>query len=462
MFNIFGKSKKPVAVVLYDGRNWYVEVFLFDRKEIMSLGNENFQGNNPLKMPDEITAFALKNGAKRIRILVSADVYVIDLEISDDLELDEVQAATAFELTEFTDLEADQIRPGSVRADLLGMGGAKTSLLTSPFENRTIEIFEESCKIAGAWFEGLGSLELGILVHHAAHFPEERCLIIRPRNSMYIAPASNGQPFSIQTLAVTFSPKDKQEHPERYERVSRVLNVNLETALHIWHFRELDTAARDIIRNETEYATDLLFYNLQELFNEISARVADTHELDEIHNIAMFVGKEEELKDPYRAGSWMFLIFSLSSILAMGSVHHNLSSELENAKERLAAYETLTNSRNSLSSSIKAIKEQRTQSMRVQTVLSGLEASGIPAGLLLLFETLREQMPVYTKINHIYEDESNVLVVKGSSFYQEAIEILSRRISQVLRPEGLLVEPGSIETDKLTGELLFTLRISVL
>ncbi len=454
---LFRKKQTPLAMVIHDGSEWHVYLYSLNDGSWQRGKTGRFPGRNPHLLPEKLTAFAAEHGAQRVRILIPSEVYTIGIELPEDHEPEEAHTALAFELEGETELEVHAMRLAAVRADRFRMGGTSNNVLATPFENSLIQAFDDACRAEGLNFEGVGSMELAVLNYHARNFVEARCLLLRRQSSFYVIPATQGMPFAAQSIPATFSPDDAAEHQERYERVKRRFKTHADLPLVVWSAGPPDDERRVIISTVAGEQVETTVENIHDSIAEIALHAASAREVGTMFNGCALVGKSEKPKDPYRAGTWIFFGILVMCFLTLGVRYLDMRSDLAVARAREAAWRELEQKRKTLKSKADGMLDERNNCLAIVRQLSG--GRNLPAGMLELLDMLRKEMPMYTRLIRLHQNKKGILVLEGTTFYQQAIDILSQSMCRAMQPLGLHVEPVGIEGKELNGELRFTFRI---
>ncbi len=454
---LFLKKQTPVAMVIHDGFEWHVYLYFMEEGAWHSGKTAVFQGRNPHQLPENLTAFAAENGAQRVRILIPSEVYTIGIELPEDCEPEEANSALSYELEGETELEAHAMRLAAVRADRFRMGGTTNNVLSTPFEISLIRTFDDACRAGGLDFEGLGAMELAVLSYHARNFGEARFLLLRQQNCFYVTPATQSLPFAAQSIPVSFSPEDAAGHPERYERIKRRFKTHTDLPVVIWSPVPPDEACLKLVREAAGEQTKILVGRIHDHTAKIARHAAVSRKVGNLFNGCALVGKGQKPKDPHRIGTWLFFSILILCVLTLGMRYLDMRWGLGKANARKAAWETLEKQRKNLKNKADNLRDERNNCQAVDQELSNVQY--LPKGLLEILEMLRKEMPMYTRLVRLYQNNEGVLVLEGSTFYPEAIDLLSQAMCRVIQPLGLHVEPMGIEGEDLNGELRFTYQI---
>jgi len=457
MTRLMRRKRHPVAVMIHDGYEWHVYVYRMDGGAWSAGASAAFPGLNPHQVPDEASLFARKAGARRVRLLIPNEIYTIAIELPQDHEPEEAHTALAFELEGETSLEAHAMRLAAVRADRFRMGGGAATVLATAFENGRLEAFDAACRAQGLAFEGVGPFELAVLNYHARHYGQSRCLLLRQQNCLYAVPETASLPFAVQMLSFVFTPDESATHPERYERIVRRFKTQAGLPVIVWSPLPPDNERMELIRAALGEETSITVMHVHDHTAEIALHAASAPRVGTLFNGCALVGKGEKPKDPHRAGTWMFLAIVTLCAAALGMQYLNLQWDLRAACSRDAAWKALEQQRKSLAGRADGMKKERDELLAIERELT--QNNRLPKGLLPLLEMLTREMPVYTRLTKLYETAGGVLVLEGSTFYQQAIDRLTQSMCRVVQPLGLRIDPGAVTGDESGGELKFTYRI---
>lgn len=451
---LFQKKRHPVAIVIHDGREWHVYLFTPEGNAWKPGATGMFAGQNPYHLPEKVTAFARDHGARRIRILIPGDVYTIGIELPDDHEPEEAHTALAYELEGETELEAHDMRLAAVRADRFRMGGTPNTVLATPFEGMRINAFDDACRSGGVDFEGVGSLELALLNYHARTHAQARCLLLRQQNCLYATPATAVMSFSVQSLSVSFSPEDAGAHPDRYERIARRLTAQADLPVVVCSHGPPEAERLETLRATLGAQAGMTVVDIHDCAPDMARHAACAREVGTLSNGCALIGKNRTPVDPHRVGTWLFCFIVVLCVATLGMRYLDLRWELHAAGTRTIAWEQIEKERSRLSARYESLKQQRDQCQSIARMLT--TGRPLPNGLLELLDVLGREIPHYTRVRRLSENENGVLVLEGSTFYQQAVDQLTRSMCRVLQPLGLHVDPVGIEGNDTDGELRFT------
>jgi len=454
---LFLKKQTPVAVAIHDGYAWRAHIVAQNEKQWKVGKKADFEGNDPHRLPEDLLAFAARNHARRVRILIPADIYAIAMTLPDDCEPEEAHSALAHELETETELAAHAMRLAAVRADRLGLGGPSGTFLAAPFEQSVITAFDAACRAAGLVFGGIGALELAVVNHHALTHGQSRCLILRRHSCFYATSAAGAAPFAAQSIPVFFSPDDAAAHPERYERIARRFGTHANLPLVVWSPAPVTEDRLAIISSAAGNRAALSVRAMRDCAAAIALSAAGVRDIGSLSDGCALVGKGAGSADPHRAGTWLFFSIIAITLATVGMLYLNLHWDMRGARQREQAWETIKQQRTGLEARHAGLKQERNDCLLIERELSS--GTCLPAGLLPLLTALRRDMPVYTRLVRLYQDETGVLVLEGSTFYQQAIDLLGQAMCNVMQPLGLRVDAIGIESKTANGELRFTYRI---
>jgi len=451
----FKRKKRPVAVVAHTGTAWSAHVYAPQDGLWTEQEAQRFPASSHHDMPDDLLAFAARNEARTLRIFVPADVRAVSLELPEDHDLEEAQAALAFELAE--EGEAWDLRVAAARADVFGMGGSPEEILAAPFSNSQMERLEASCRAHGLTCDGMGSLELAVLAHHAGLTPDARCLLACETSCFYATPLLAMNPFAVQGLAATLNEEERKANPDKYERIKRRFSALGQAPAEVWAPCGMDDAQRDLIRSLLGPG-EITFHALEDHLVHILLPAAEQKKPGGIHEGCALAGKAAKPRDPHRAGTWIAVTVLLGGLAFMTSSYHSLKADLQESKARLRAWETLTYERNALEKRSDSLLDRRNGSQRLVKMLQDIEP--LPQGLMPLLDLLAGGMPPYTRITAVHQADDGAILIEGSSLYQDGLNHFIHDIGNTVRPYGMIVDSPGLENGTTPNELLFTYRIS--
>ncbi|GEM_PF-4827196 len=457
MWPLTSKRRSRVAVFLHDGETWHGHVFAFGKPRWQSVARMTTPGQNPRNLPPSLLDFAEKHGARRLRLAVPAGVYALRTELPPDAEPEELQTAMAFELSGETGVDVETMRVAAARAETFRMGATPDALLVASFEHSALEQYAKAAQAAGLDFDGVGSLELALLGVHSERRPEARLLFLRRDAGFYVVPATEHGPMSAGAVAMGVRKDDRDLDPERRDRTRRRFNLHQTLPISVWCVPMPEEGRAEELRALVGEGAEVEFRDLESEVEQVARQLAETPEPGIPAGGGAIVGTRAPEKDPHRAGTWLFFLVLLTTILGLGLYGYVLRDRLGLLKEKTKAWETIKQERKTFQGKFDALKAERSRCEEAVELLS--VKSPLPAGLLPLLDALDRAMPEFTRVTSIRQDDAGGFEVRGHTGVQDRLNELVEALKSDLEKLSYDVLPQSYQQIEGTIEFEFVYAI---
>ncbi|MDR2762429.1 MAG: hypothetical protein LBB88_07515 [Planctomycetaceae bacterium] len=459
MFPFTLRKFSRVVVFLHDSFQWYAYIFTYKKPHWETLANTTFASKNSRQLPAGLLEFAEKHNARRARVVLSQNIQKLDnIELPLDATAEELQTVVAFAYAQATGSEFGTVRVVSSFADSFKMGGDSETLFAGGIETTQLEQYEKNCQTSGLIFDGCGILELAAITVGTKYFDETRFLILRRDKGFYMTCASDEMPMTTSGIALSKnSIEDKTRESERTQATARKLNSQKNIPLQVWHTSDVDSQQLDDLKKSIDPTTQLTIADLTQYLEDIAREIANTTEIGAPSNGGALVGLPEKEKDPYRAGTWLFVAAIVLAILLTLITYQKLRSDMHKIKQKSDAWEKLKNERKKVKDNLAAIDNDRKRNEKIIQILN--QKNPLPVSLTTIINELKQNMPIYTRLTNIQQAENEELILTGYTFYQEGFFELKTELNQKLLKYKMTTELKSMEKINNSEIQKFILRI---
>ena len=434
MWPFSSKKRRRVAVFLHDGANWHAHIFTFGKPRWRSVARTVVVGPNPRSLPEALFDFADKHGARRARLVLPQNIYMLNTQLPRDAEAEELQTAMAFELGTETGADIESLRVAAAQAETFRMGATADMLIAAVFEEDVLEQYEKACQAAGFDFDGAGTLELATLGAHAERCPEARLLLLRRDTAFYAVPATDLTPMTAGAVAFGVDENHQREQDEeRRERIVRRFNLHMALPMSICCIPMPEQHRMEQLRELAGGGAEVEFRDFDADVEDVLRQVAQTAEVGFPAGGGAVVSRRPPEVDPYRAGTWIFFLVLLMAVIFVGLFWYKLHSDLTAIEVKSDAWNEIKSKRDALEQKYDSLRSQRSKSEKTVDLLT--QRTTLPAGLLPLIDALDKAVPEFTRITSIEGDGKGGFLVYGHTAVQSGLINLER---------GLLAELGEL------------------
>ena len=430
-------SRTPLVIALHNGQGWRARAFRHTRGEWACGEAKEVAGATARQIPKAIFDFAAGADVRRLRVLLSSDIHVLNIALSEDLADEETHTAIAYEAASEIGVDAQMLRLAAVRGDRYRMGGEPDTVLAAGFEMRQIERYEQDCERAGLAFDGAGALEMAVLGRHAREDENRRLLFIRKQTAFYAVPAGDAGPFVVSTLPLGLAMETDATARERSERALKRVAGQATFPLRIMSCGPLEQERVEWFRGCLGEGDGKDIELLAECEPEV-LRHAAFAEVGGTESGCAFVGTPPKARDPHRAGTVIFVALLVAALLGIGLVWDTSRHDLRHAEAKMAAWQTLESERKKAKDESSTVLKQRNQIIKVQTLINRRDC--LPRGLLPVLRVLSGSMPRYSRITSIRQRERARFEIMGVTQWQEGLTNLSGALRGALREEGMVAD----------------------
>ncbi|NCC52170.1 MAG: hypothetical protein EOM20_13265 [Spartobacteria bacterium] len=446
---------KTIGMAAHDGLVWRAYALRGSRAEWSVVGRAEEASRNARQLPRKILDFLIQTGARRLRVLLSGDVYMLTTALPEDATDEELHTALAYEAQGETGLDAAGHRLAAVRAHLFGMGGDRQSLLATGFEMEHLERLAADAENEGLIFEGAGSLELAVLAAHAQRAPLRRMLLVRERTSFYVIPENEPQPFAVAMLPIGI---DVASDPAARERANRARErLSLQDAMPLSIYTPI--SAEQMRGRIKPYLGACEGIELTErmAIDELALPINAAGRMGGVDAICPWIGLPPPPRDPHRHGTVIMALVVATTLLWAGMRHYSMTSELSAARADKAAWESLESARKQAASESRALRDRQGALMAKKNLLE--HPRHLPPGLLSLLDTLAGNMPVYSSLESIRQRDGGGYEITGLTRWQDGLPQLDAALREMGLREGMRREFGGLES--LEGQYAQRFRYTI-
>ncbi len=456
------------TILIHDGTFWHVVVLAHSRGAWGVRAVENVAGRNGSRLPEELLAVALSQRAKRVTVLLPGDVHAVRFQTPPDAEPEEIQTALRFESAAELGHERGDLRLVAASVDAFDLDVEPESCLVAGFEDARLRAFSQAVADQGMRFLGAGSFELAAMAWLRRRCSgDARLLLLKESAAFYAAPTLGEIPFVVATLPVGIRPDpDSERERERLERAARQLGTHGDIPLTVLSCGPMSEALQARLAGLFPSPDSVEWHALTDVVGELAQSVC-LRNRDGAEQTGLLVGPTPPPRDPHRAGTWLFFVVLLVTLIGVGLKYRALTEEYETLEERKRMWTELEAARKSASERVSALRRQRDAEIAARTEENARrsalrETRALPPGFLPLLDALTDAMPPYTRVERLSEAETGVgIELRGSTRWQEGLPDLVRALNEALAPHGLIVQQDAIELAEGTRrEQSFTYRIA--
>jgi hypothetical protein len=453
---LFGRSsaRGRVAVLLHDGGRWHGAFYSMRRGGPRRLDEADLETASTAALPASLLRFARKLGARRVRVLVPADVHQVTLDLPDDLDPEEMQTAVGWEVASSIGMDAGAVRVAAARLGAFALGDGSGAFLAAAFETKGVARYAADCAKHKLRFEGVGSLQLATLAWHRHSATQGECLLLMRRRSTFGAVTSAGDaPLTVRNVPFG-PPRNGAADPEWDERLAR----------------RLGPMAGRRIRLVASH------HDPEEMADRVAAALGDADvRSEEFHAVVRgalaeaalstvgtaaapcaLVGVPPVVKDPRRAGTWVAALLVLAAAGALGYQWDQLTRAKAHLETQIQLQKQLEAARSAATAKVETMNKQLADQRKLHGML--VDDKRFRSGIVEVLGVLCQSMPRYTRVTRIRE-EVGALVIEGRTLWQEGVAKLATALDQGLRPRGLRVLPGRVAAIEGKLEHEFTYRV---
>ncbi|MDR1484303.1 MAG: hypothetical protein LBT09_05725 [Planctomycetaceae bacterium] len=460
MFPFVSRKFSRVAVFLHDGFQWYAHAFVYRKTQWEILERTTCSGKNSRQIPASLLEFAEKHNTRRVRVILPQNVQKLEnIDLPLDATAEELQTVIALAYSQVTGSDYGTFRVASSFADSLHAASTTEILFAAGIETTQLEQYDKICHNSGLHFDGCGVLEMTAITVGQKYFNETRFLILRRDKGFYVSCASDDLPMTTSGIALNSTLDDKTRESERTQSIARRLNSQKMFPLQVWYTPDVDSRKIDEIRNAIDPETQVTFTELTQYIDDIAREITTTPttEINAPTTGGAIAGLPEKEKDPYRAGTWLFITIVVSAMLLILINYQKLRSDMHSIKLKTNAWENLKNERKKLNDKLNALDADRKRNEKIIQILN--QKNPLPDPLTALLDELKQNMPPYTKLTSIEQLENEELIITGYTFYQEGFIELRPLLNQKLIKHKMITELKLIEKISDSHGHKFILRI---
>jgi hypothetical protein len=452
---MLGLGKKR-GIALHDGERWHAVVYRYSGGDWREQGRAQFEAPNAKHLPDDMLAWLSERGARRLRVILHADVHTVRMELPKDTHPEEVQTAIAYEAAAEIGVDAHLLRVSAVCSDRYRLGGRHDLLLVVGHEQAVLERYSQDCARHRLRFEGAGCLELVALARHARESTGERLLILRQHAGFLAVPASEATDLFLRAVAFGSVPlEDQVRESELLAQSTRSFGLLSHTPIHVVASHGLEPERIERLRSALGDNTELRVETLEGFVPRMLKHVAWSHPGSTDQGCAL-VGPAPKPPNPGRAGTWAAAVIVVATALCLGWLWKTATDDLAAVQQRRAAWDELTAARKAADGTYKGLLRERDELMELESVLT--KSQRLNPGLPALLDVLGASMPPYTRVSAINQVGDRI-EVNGKARWPRGATLLAEAMGKAMRPHGYQVEPGSLATDDADGERAFSYRL---
>ncbi len=458
MWPLSSNKHSNQAIFLYEGTTWYGRIFAWKKRSWECIESVSHLSPHHRDLPDELLAFAADHSTDRVRILLPAEIHTIQIALPSDIEPEEIHTALAYEVANEVGIDAHMVRLAAVQSSKFCMGGTDDTLLTCSFEIDQLSQYEKACKKNGMTFEGVGSIELGVLNCHARRESGARLLLLREKNGFSASPKTDILPFSVHSIPFGVEPsKETARDQERFSRAAKQFQ-HTQTDIHVWCSQPLSEERKQQLEQAFGSNTSIEYVDLADEITQIVTHAAYQGNVGQITCGCAMVSTPRVNSAPYRVGTWLFLMILAMTGMYIGLRWHTFHQQLSEANQRKEAWAALEQERKKLDGQVDSLKDFQ---MRCSKIDKLMKKPVLPKGTVTVLNALSAHMPPYTRITSLIERSNGHYEIQGTTQYQEGLIELHTALTEALRQYGLEVQPGKVEPsdDQYRREMLFSIRI---
>lgn len=455
------KRGKTTAIYLHDGTRWRVAVASYRRGCWSVVGTEVAVGS-VLRLPEELMAFAETHHARRMAVLLGAEIHSVTFKAPLDADPEELQTALRYETAQSLGADADDLRLAATNADFYGLGADPDTWLLAAFQDDQMRYFERLALDRGLKFLGCGSIELAMLGWFSRRNPggENRLLFIKEAETFYAAPGLGEVPLVTVALPVgSRLDPDADRDRERLDRASRRLAAHARVPVcAVTCMETAEAPGAERLRQSVQNTSEVALLALSDVLDEfIDVVCADVSRYS--GTICPLIGPTPPHRDPYRVGTWLFFAIVIITGAGIFANWRGLVTEEAALEERKKAWDILENARKSAKDKSALLRKQRDAEVQRRNTL--LNTPVLPTGLLQTVETVATSMPPYSKLESISNAPTHEgIEIRGHTRWQEGLADFLRVLNDALRPCGMSVRQDAVTVaDGGRHELSFVYRI---
>ncbi len=434
MWPFSSKTRSRVAVVLHDGATWHAHVFAPAKPEWRPMARMTLASRAPGKLPEAVLEFAEKHGARRVRLALPRNIHTLRTELPVDAEPEELQTAMAFELSSETGDAVEGVRVAAALGESFAMGAAPATLLAASFDEEPLERYAAACRNAGLRFDGAGSLELAVLGVHAEACPNARLLFIRRDAAFYAVPGTDLSPMTVGPVPMGMEDAQQEMDAERGERLRRRLGLQQALPVAVWCVGVPDGGRKERIQDLLGETADVEFRDFELATEQVARQLLGAVEAGMPAGAGARVGARPPEKDPHRAGTWMFFLILLATVLALGGYGYGQKNRLGLLQVKTKAWETIAEKRKSLTSQLAGLRGEQARSKEACELLTVKDP--LPPGLLPLLDALDKSMPEFTRVTRIEQMPNGGFEVRGHTAVQFRLKELLDSLAADMAASG--------------------------
>jgi hypothetical protein len=413
------------------------------------------------QLPRALLSHAAEQGARQLRLILPADIHVLKFEEPPDADPEETHTALAYEAADELGQEAHLVRIAWMPAEDFRLGADPDDVLVAGFDLEYLTRYARDCQAHDLVFAGVVPLELaclGLLVDQQAD--DRRLVLLRHSSGFYATPSLAVAPMAVGALPVGASPDaDSARDEERIQRTARRLHAHEDLPVFVLSCGPLDDSAKNRLLAAIGVKTSVAWSTLE---NELPAlgALAMRGSTEANSQGCPVVGLPPAPRDPYRAGTWLFWIIILSTVLYVGLRVHALDEEKLRLSDRKARWEELVKARTGASSAVESVRAERDRLIATHRLLT--ETKPLDPVVVPLLDTLGSAIPAYTCLARVAATEAGSYEVRGYTLWQEGLAELEAALNRTLSPFGYRARPGQIVLQEERNEQEFIFFIQPL
>jgi hypothetical protein len=435
-------QNKDMAIAIHDGLSWRAYILRQTRGQWSLDGQTEDPSRNGRQLPKKIIEFAAQSRLRRLRVLLSGEIYTVSMALPEDASEEELHTALSYEAQGELGLEMAGLRLAAARGTLLNMGSESKTLLAATFEQDRLARFASDAEGEAIAFECAGSLELAVLAAQAKRVPQRRLLFIRERTGFYAVPASDSQPFQVAMLPLGLEAFTDSASRERAEHVGERLAAQKGIPLSVVVLGE-PALLRERLTPFLGACADIEFLSLAELEPALLPACA-AGRVGGVDEACPWIGLPPLPRDPHRHGTVLCLAVVAAALCWVGGSKIRLDANLRDARNNRAAWESLESARKRAEGETKSLREQQNRLLAKKTLLE--RRSCLPFGLMPTLETLAGGMPAYSSLVSIKPRVGGGFEIVGLTQWQDGLPQLDAALREMAGREGLRREFGGLET----------------
>lgn len=430
------KKKKNIKtlVLVCDSICWKASVTNVKEKKLVLVNSINI-------LPEELLEWGKSVGAKAVKILIPADLSLVELpDLDDAFDNYEIHDALLYEVADQEGIEADQFQLTTLKTDSLNLGMPAKSWIVSAMKRSLILQYQEACDVAGLTFSGVGSFQQSVLSYLAqqSEFQGTAFVELDAMSGFVAVPAQKGKEALIRQLTAGLPPEDDVLHDAWGQRLARRMNA----------VKDLPVTMLTTNSNLTEFKEHVSEFlpkiqvNLLSLDDYIDKLVAtiEASKPYDLKNLSL-ADLPPKAKDPRTTATYIGLTMFLLLGIALGSNWVNLQNSIEVYEKRIEMNKELKTARESAAAKVASIEKQLQQTRAQYSFL--LNNRHFDDSLRIVLGYIARDLPEYSRLESVSYDNGKIKL-QLVTLWQQEVNTLINNLSSHLKGKRLLIVPGNI------------------